>query len=94
MNTYEKLVALKIKSRDIDTLLASRNVLRWHRANVASGAYVEVDGETWLIDPNTGERSSRLPRWRAWAIEDAKAVAARYPLEVAETILTLIGIER
>ena len=94
MNTYEKLVALKIKPRDIDTLLASRNVLSWHHANVASGAYVEIDGDTWLIDPYTGERRCRIPDWRAWAIEDANRIASKYPPEVAKTILTLIGIER
>lgn len=91
MNTYESLVALGIKPRDVNTLLACRNTLSWHRANVAAGVYAEVDGDTWLIDPYTGERRCRIPDWRAWAIDDANKVASKYPPDVAKTILTLIG---
>ena len=91
MSAYKKLVALKIKPRDINVLLASRNSLRWYRDNVAAGVYAEIDGETWLIDPYTGERRCRIPDWRAWAIDDANKVASKYPPDVAKTILALIG---
>lgn len=93
MTTYEKLVALKIKPRDIDTLLFCRNAIKWHRSNVAAGVYVEVNGITWLVDPATGARSSRLPSWRAWAIADAEKIAAGYPPDAAKAILNMLTIK-
>lgn len=92
MNTYEKLVAYKIKPHDINTLLQCRNTFKWHKENLSSGRYVIKDGEVWLVDSATKEPVSRLPNWNEWAIDDVKKVVAKYP-SLATDIVKAIGLD-